>query len=76
MMSEIIAKRLRSCKKMSFKIKNCFVVITIDSSYYDSKSVEPACQHDRWMAYDKMIKMKDMKEIKVERCDFFDIQQY
>lgn len=37
---------------MSFKIKNCFVVIGSVSSYYDDISLP------------------------IERCDFFDIQQY
>ena len=39
-MFEIIAKRLLICKIMSFKIKNCFVVIHFISSYYDSTSVK------------------------------------
>ena len=37
-MFEIIAKRLLICKIMSFKIKNCFVVIHFISSYYDIKN--------------------------------------
>lgn len=37
-MFEIIAKRLLICKIMSFKIKNCLVVIPCVSSYYDIKN--------------------------------------
>lgn len=44
---------------MSFKIKNCFVVIESVSSYYD------------------IVMSKAMRiEFEIERCDFFDIQQY
>lgn len=44
---------------MSFKIKNCFVVIPFVSSYYDIRANENV-----------------RTELEVERCDFFDIQQY